>query len=122
MATALTDVWWDMLHQDVVFEFPYAPSLGTPDRFEGRESAEAYLRAMVAQLGALKFKNIVVMGTTDPAVFFNEYSATLTTPRGTMYDQVYINKIEVRDGKVVLFREFWDPARVMKAVNDFTAG
>jgi ketosteroid isomerase-like protein len=122
LATALTDDWWGLLHPDVVLELPYAQSLGMPDRFEGHENVEAYLRAMVQQLGPLKFKDIVVTETTDPAVFFNEYSATLATLRGTSYDQVYTSKIEVHDDKAILYREFWDPARVMKAVNDFSAG
>ena len=113
--------WWDLLHEDTVFEFPYAPSLGIPERFAGRDTVTAYLKVMVEQVGALKFRDIVIVGTEDPHLFVNEYKATLTTPKGTNYDQVYITKVRVKDGKVILFREFWDPARVIQAGGEFTA-
>jgi uncharacterized protein len=90
-------------------EFPYGPSLGLPDRFEGREAVTRYLKAMLQQLGSLKFRDIEIVGTEDPGLFVNEYKATLRTPKGTTYNQVYISKIHVKDGKVVMYREFLGP-------------
>ena len=118
-ATAFDADWWDRLHDDTVFEFPYAPSLGSQERLEGRAATEAYLRKMLDQVGMLKFHDIVVVGTTDPTLFVNEYKATMTTPKGTSYDQVYISKVRLKDGKVIWNREFWDPARVTKALGEF---
>jgi uncharacterized protein len=121
LSTAFEPDWWGLFDEAVVMEFPYGPSLGMPDRFEGREAVTGYLKKMLQQLGTLKFRDIEVLGTEDPGLFVNEYKATLRTPRGTTYDQVYISKIRVKDGKVVMYREFWDPARVTQAVGKYTA-
>jgi hypothetical protein len=60
LATAFEPEWWENLHDDVIFEFPYGPSLGMPDRFVGREASTDYLKTMLAQIGDLKFRDIDV--------------------------------------------------------------
>jgi ketosteroid isomerase-like protein len=119
MSTTFQPEWWDMLHEDAVMEFPYAAALGIPEHFDGRNAVTAYLKAMITQIGAMQFHDLVITGTKDPELFFNEYKAHVTTPGGVSYDQVYINKLRLKDGKVILIREFWDPTRALKAVGDF---
>lgn len=38
---------------DVVFEYPYAPSLGIPDRLEGKAAVVAHIRSLLTQLTGL---------------------------------------------------------------------
>jgi ketosteroid isomerase-like protein len=118
MTTLGEPAWWDMMHDDIVFEFPYAPSLGEKDRYVGKAAVTNYVRAMFARLTVFKFKNLEITGTTDPAVFFCEYQADVTTTHGEPYKQTYINKLRFKDGKTIFMREFWDP----KVTIDATKG
>jgi ketosteroid isomerase-like protein len=107
--------FWDLMHEDIVLEFPYGPSLGAPERIAGKAAATAYVKALLDRAGALKFLDIDIADTTDPALFVCEYRANRTNRGGQPYVQIYINKVRVKDGKVALMREFWDPKRIVDA-------
>ncbi|MEI5906821.1 hypothetical protein WAK64_07080 [Bacillus spongiae] len=103
---------------DIVLEFPYAPSLDMPDRFEGKEVATTYLRQMLTQLKELKLHSIrsyAVEG--EPDIIINEYEGDAVTSEGNTYTQSYMNKMLFLDGKLILLREFWDPMAVIDATN-----
>jgi ketosteroid isomerase-like protein len=106
-----------MLHEETVLEFPYAGSLGSPERLEGKAAVVNYLTQMLAQIGNLQFKGVVTTQTTDPGLFFNEYHADIITPGGKQYRQTYINKIQVKDGKIIFNKEFWDTKKIIDAVD-----
>lgn len=113
-----SDEVFELFADDVVLEFPYAPSLGMPDRFEGKDTAVPYLRQMLAQLTGLKLRDIrsyAVAG--DPDTVFNEYEGDALTPGGNTYTQIYMNKMRFRDGKLVLLRELWNPMKVYEATS-----
>jgi ketosteroid isomerase-like protein len=102
----------------VVLEFPYAPSLGMADRFEGKAIAVAYLRKMLDQLSGLTLRDIrsyAVEG--DPDTVFNEYEGDAVTADGTAYTQIYMNKMRFCDGRLVLLRELWNPMKVYEATH-----
>jgi ketosteroid isomerase-like protein len=109
--------WWKLLHDDIVLEFPYGSSVGIKDRYVGKEEVVPYVKALFDRLGVFKFFNLQTIGTTDPELFVSEYEADMTTPHGEHYVQTYINKLRIKDGKVILMREFWDPKRTIDATN-----
>lgn len=118
LANPGTEESFELFAEDVVLEFPYATSLGMPDRFEGKEIAVNYLRQMLSQLKGLKlynFRSYPVEG--DPDTVFNEYDGEALTPGGNTYTQTYMNKMQFRDGKLILLKELWDPMKVAKATN-----
>ncbi|MDX8362991.1 hypothetical protein [Cytobacillus sp. IB215316] len=53
-----TEESFEYFTDDIVLEFPYAPSLNMPDRFEGKDFATTYLRQMLTQLKGLKLHSI----------------------------------------------------------------
>jgi ketosteroid isomerase-like protein len=107
--------FWELMHEDIVLEFPYGPSLGAPERIVGKAAATAYVKALLDRAGALKFLDIDIADTMDPALFVCEYHANRTNRGGQPYVQIYINKVRIKDGKVALMREFWDPKRIVDA-------
>ena len=109
--------WFDMLHDQTVLEFPYAGSLHSPERLEGTAAVVNYLSQMLAQIGDLKFEGVVTTKTEDPEWFFNEYHADIITPSGKRYRQIYINKMQVKDGKIIFNKEFWDTKKILDAVD-----
>lgn len=102
-----------------MLELPYGPSLGMPNRFEGKDVAVPDLRTMLSQLTRLKLRDIrsyPVEG--DPNTVFNEYEGDALTPSGSTYTQINMNKMRFRDGKLVLLRELWNPMVVVEATSD----
>jgi len=117
MTTLGEPAWWDLIHDDIVLEFPYAPSLGEKERYVGKEAVIAYIKAMFARLTVFKFDDLNIIGTTDPTLFVSEYRADVTTTHGEPYKQVYINKLRFKDGKTIFMREFWDPKVTIDATH-----
>jgi ketosteroid isomerase-like protein len=121
MSTLGDPEWWNLMHDDIVFEFPYASSLGSQERVVGKTAAEVYAKTLFARLGKLRFSNLKITATSDPKVFFSEYETELPTASGGTYKQIYVNKLRFKDGKTVYMREFWDPKRIIDAAKAPTA-
>jgi ketosteroid isomerase-like protein len=51
-----------------------------------------------------------------PEIVFAEYEGDAPTPGGNSYVQIYQNKLQFRDGKLIAMREFWDPKRIVDAL------
>jgi ketosteroid isomerase-like protein len=81
----------------------------------GKPAAAAYCKALQARAGKLTFSPLEITPTSDPSVFFSEYESDRVTPNGSKYRQIYIQKTVVKDDKVILMREFWDPKKILDA-------
>lgn len=98
----------DMVADDVVFEFPYAPPGGV-SRLDGRAALAAYLAGVASLIAIDTLVTTAVHPSTDPEVVVIEFAAT---GRGTAtdapYDQSYISVIRTRDGRIVHYRDYWN--------------
>jgi ketosteroid isomerase-like protein len=117
MSIAGTPDGFALMDENIVVEFPYAGSLGSKEKYEGKATVVNYLTQMLAQVGDLNFEGIVTTGTVDPDLFFNEYYADIVTPAGKKYRQVYINKVRIKDGKITYIKELWDTKRIIDAID-----
>lgn len=115
LSTLFEPAWWDLMHEDIVLEFPYGSSIGAKERVSGKAAATEYCKGLMARAGKLKFDPLEITGTTNPGVFFGEYECDRVTPSGWRYRQIYIQKTVVKDGKVIRMREFWDPKKILDA-------
>jgi ketosteroid isomerase-like protein len=107
---------FDLFADDIVVEFPYGPSLGMPDRFETKPVMVAYSRQLFKDLPGLTMRDRTFYSADgDPNTVFIEYISDVPTPGGNTYRQVYINKMQFRDGLLVHMKEFWDPKRILDA-------
>lgn len=98
----------DMFADDGVLQCPFAPS-GALHRLTGREAIVDYHR----QLAAVQGSDGMVL-TADhtspggPALL--EYEGMVRNNRdGSTYRQKYVAVVEVDDGHLTLFREYWNP-------------
>jgi ketosteroid isomerase-like protein len=106
----------EYFHEDVVMEFPYAPSIGEPERHEGIEDVAAYQKRINKSLAGLRMRDWKLSSVDgDPSTVFIEYESDAPTPGGNSYVQTYVNKMQFRDGKMIHMREFWDPKRILDA-------
>ena len=107
--------WSDLLHEDILVEFPYGPSIGVKETIAGKDLVITYLTALHQKMGHFGWQELEIVETKDPNLFFAEYWTILPTYGGGKYKQVYINKLRVKDSKIIGMREFWDPKRIIDA-------
>jgi hypothetical protein len=108
------DGFADLFAPDGVIESPFAPP-GAPSRLEGREAIREYSRHVVASPVRLEdFEMVELYQTQDPEVVIVEVrvKATLTTT-GRSFAATSIQIFRIREGQIVLFRDFAD-SRVLE--------
>jgi len=103
-----------LLADDCVVEAPFAPP-GAPRRIEGRDAFAAWAAPRWAALaGRIRFtavRDVVVHDTTDPEVAVVEYEVEgVREADGLRAAAPFAVVVRVRDGRIVLWREYQDPA------------
>jgi ketosteroid isomerase-like protein len=99
-----------MLAEDVVGEVPFAPP-GEQRRFEGRGQFGGWARALSGRVRFTDVRDVVVHETADPEVAVVEYTVEGVREAGGVKAAVpFVLVVRVRDGRVVLWREYQDPA------------
>jgi ketosteroid isomerase-like protein len=99
-------VWAD----DAVQEMPYSPG-NFPKRIVGKENLIKHYSAWPANSGHATFtKELVFYQMMDPESVFVEYHGLVDIiPTGRVYDQRYAGLFHVENGKITLFREYYNP-------------
>jgi ketosteroid isomerase-like protein len=111
--------WYDNLHDDMVMEFPFGASVGMPTRIEGKTACSSLFAATCAAV-QVQFHDVRVHPMQDPNYLLVEYRG-YSEPGGRVYDQTYICVQEYRDGKMILFREYWNSKIVDEVFGDLSA-
>jgi ketosteroid isomerase-like protein len=113
-----TDIerWFELFAEDAVVEFPYAKGLNLPERLEGREAIRQYFKDTPKHFVGLTFTNVQRHVTADPDVALAEAHGTATiAATGSGYEQDYVMQVKTRNGRIVLYREYWNPVPGLKA-------
>ena len=107
----------DLFAPDAVIEFSFHGPPGTPVRLEGREAIREYSRQVMASPLRLEDYEVAELyQTRDPAVVIVEMRAKATvTTTGRSITATSIQILRIREGHIVLFRDFADP-RFLKDV------
>ncbi|WP_404369575.1 nuclear transport factor 2 family protein [Corallococcus coralloides] len=112
LALIATDVerWLALFADDAVVEFPYAPSLGRPSRLEGIEAIRAYFAPITKHFQGLTFTDVRRYPGVDSTTGWLEVHGAATLHPGNIpYEQDYVMRVQVRDGRIVHYREYWNP-------------
>jgi ketosteroid isomerase-like protein len=119
----------DLYAPDGVLEWPFAPA-GLPHRIEGRErirevlaSLEGAVRRAGTRVTAVRMT--AVHQTADPEVVIVELEvAGELTTTGATYQLPYIQVLRIRDGQILLFRDYFGPgtATALEAAFGAAAG
>jgi uncharacterized protein len=104
----------DLCAEDAVVEFPYAAN--TPRRLEGKESIYNYIKDALAQMSDLVFTNIHTYPTTNSNILWAEFHGdAVIVSTGRQYQQDYAIRLETKEGKIVHYREYWNPMSAIEA-------
>jgi uncharacterized protein (TIGR02246 family) len=111
------DGFADLFAPDAVIEFCFHGPPGTPARLEGREAIRAYSRQVMASPLRLEDYEVTELyQAQDPEVMVAEMRAKATvTTTGRPLTAISIQVLRIRDGHIVLFRDFADP-RILEEV------
>jgi uncharacterized protein len=104
------DGYADLFASDGVIELPFAPP-GAPSRLAGQDAIREYSRHFLASPVKLEdLQDAELYQTQDPEVVITEVraKATLTTT-GQSFATTSIQIYRVREGRIILFRDFANP-------------
>ncbi|MFI5717406.1 nuclear transport factor 2 family protein [Nocardia sp. NPDC051750] len=105
------DGYVDLFAEDAVIEFPFAPP-GRPARLDDPSSVRDYVMAIGAAVRIESFPSLVVHHLTDPNTIVAEVALHGTVVgTGAPYDVRYVWILEQRDGRIVRFRDYWNPTQ-----------
>ncbi|MEH3123546.1 MAG: nuclear transport factor 2 family protein [Sphingomonas phyllosphaerae] len=106
----------EMMADDGVMEFPYAPA-GMPTKLEGRAAIAAHLERIGGMIVFDRMGTAIVHPSTDPdlvVIEFEGFGRGVAT--GEPYDQRYISVIRTVGGRITHYRDYWNPLVVLRAV------
>ena len=101
----------DLFAPDAVMEFTFHGPPGAPVRVEGREAIREYSRrVMTSSLRLEEYEVTELYQAQDPEVVVVEMRAraTIATTSRSL-TAMSIQVLRIRDGQIVLFRDFADP-------------
>ena len=105
----------DMWAEDGSIEFPYTLP-GLPERLEGRAAIREHVRSLPVRLEWLS--EPVFHPTLDPATLIVEFSCQgHAVSTGKPYPQRYISVIELKEGRIFKYRDYWNPLVVQRAMS-----
>jgi uncharacterized protein (TIGR02246 family) len=111
MLTGDADGFADLFAPDAVIEFSFHGPPGTPVRLAGREVIREYSRQVMASPLRLEDYEVAELyQAQDPEVVIVEMRAKATvTTTGRSIAATSIQVLRIRDGHIVLFRDYADP-------------
>ena len=111
-----TERWLALFADDAVVEFPYATALGVTGRMEGKAAIRSYFVEALTNFDGLTLSRVTrhLLQDLDTVVAEVHGSARLTAT-GRPYEQDYVMVLRTRAGKIVHYREYWNPTPALKA-------
>src|SRR5215211_4940474 len=110
--------WQTLIADDLVWELPYAPTIGHPARLSGREEVVGFVKWFLGAVENFRFFDVRVYPCADPEAAVAEVKAeALIKATGRIYRQEYVFFLRAHGGKIAHLREYFDPVRAAKALD-----
>ncbi|RKS24889.1 hypothetical protein BJ917_2373 [Pseudomonas sp. WPR_5_2] len=110
--------WKTLIADDLLWELPYAPGLGHPERLNGRNEVLDHVGWFVGAVENFRFHDLKIHAFADPSMAVAEVKAEgLIKPTGRIYRQDYVLFCRVENGKIAFLREYFDPIRAAHALD-----
>jgi hypothetical protein len=109
-------LWENHLHDNVVFEFPYAGPLELPEKVEGKNNCLEYLRGWYDLFIDFRIFDVKVQSLQESGMYLLEYKTKgFVAATAQPYHQENIAIIRVQDNKIIWLREYWNPVHFYEA-------
>ena len=103
----------ELADPDFVLELPYRAD-GGPNRMTGADAAK-FMRVLPKLFSRMRFSDVTLHQGVTPGHVIAEYRSDGLTRDGRPYRNTYISVFELRDGRIVLWREYFDPSVIAQA-------
>jgi len=107
----------DLVANDIVMEFPFSFP-GAPARLDGRAEIAQHLQSLAGMITLDRMGEPFVHATMDPELTIVEVAGS---GRGVMtgepYEQRYICVIRTRNGRIVHYKDYWNPLAFLRALH-----
>lgn len=105
----------DMLAEDVVMEFPFTPP-GLPHRLEGRDAVAGHLVKLARLITFDRIGPAKVLARDGETIVLAFEAAGSGVETRAPYDQRYLSLITTGGGRIVHYRDYWNPLVVVRAL------
>ena len=101
--------WQALIADDLVWELPYAPTIGHPGRLSGREEVVGFVTWFLGAVEQFRFFDLTVHACADPDMAVAEVKAEARIkPTGRLYRQEYVVFLRAAGGKIAFLREYFN--------------
>ena len=108
----------DMFDENGVMEFPFAPT-GSVKRIDGRTALIDYLAQLGTVVHIAGVSVPVIHRTTEPDTVILEFeSSGASVATGRAYRQTYVSIITLTSGRIVRYRDYWNPLVILGLTGD----
>lgn len=108
----------EMFAETGVMEFPFAPADGVR-RLEGRPALIDYLAGLGTMIDIVGVSAPIVHRSVESDTFILEFTGVgRGVASGKTYEQTYISVIRVSGGRIVHYRDYWNPNVIAQVVGD----
>lgn len=112
------DAWIELWTEDAVQEMPFSPA-GFPTKVEGREAIRKHYSNLPQTMGRMAFPNLVIHPMLDPSWVVAEYRGEIEVlATDHPYNNHYCGLFHFREGRIALFREYYNPTVLSEAFGD----
>lgn len=111
--------WKKLISDDILWELPYAPALGHPLSLNGRKAVERHVGWFLSTVENFRFHDLRILPGSEPdwAVAQVKAEGVIRSTR-RIYRQEYVVFLRAMDGKIAFLREYFDPVRAAKALEE----
>lgn len=109
------DAWIAMWAEDGVLEFPFAPP-GRRSRYVGKADILAYMKAAVGKMKVDTIDYYEIYPMRDPSMICMEMGLRgHIVATGAPLHQKYVSIFQTSEGRLLNYREYWNPIASMDA-------
>ncbi|MFI0407234.1 nuclear transport factor 2 family protein [Actinomadura sp. 3N508] len=110
--------WVGLWAEDGVMEFPFAPP-GWPERLEGADAIAAYMRAYPDHIDMQEFTERIHETAAPDTIVVEMRGIGRLVKNRAPFDMTYIAVVAIKDGRIVSYRDYWNPLVALEPGADF---
>ena len=110
--------WIELWTEDAVQDMPFSPP-EFPSRLEGKEAIARHYSSLPSAVGKMDFLKLKLYPMQDLNWILAEYRGEIEVlATGRLYNNSYCGLFHLRDGKIALFREYYNPLTLREGFGD----
>ncbi|TSE08319.1 nuclear transport factor 2 family protein [Aquimarina algiphila] len=101
----------ELFDEGAIIEYPYAYSLGTPSSLNKTQYGD-YLKGALSNMPDIAFSQVKSYITENHIVWAEFHGEVIIPSTKQLYKQDYVARIILKKGKIIHYKEYWNPMAV----------